>query len=214
MFNIDDIRYPIYACIYFPEPKTDLSKALVTNTLANAVRTIFLPLRKWSKIVRTTFVRVFVTKAEIRALYTKTSSNRQHTPPIYFLEPINHLFMVVCMHSKQSYLSCSNLFYSLDQMHCSDRLPAQWSLGNEMMGHPSKKENACRSTFMLLRSKVTCVQTLSTIAHITRCRESDRVIHITYQCAIPQTFAAPYVKKQGQCSNMHTGITGTTHTFV
>ena len=39
------------------------SKALVTSTLANAVRTIFLPLRKWSKIVRTTFVRVFVTKA-------------------------------------------------------------------------------------------------------------------------------------------------------
>ena len=40
----------------------DHSKGLVTMTLTNVVRTIFWPLRKWKKIVRTTFVRVIVTK--------------------------------------------------------------------------------------------------------------------------------------------------------
>ena len=39
------------------------SKALVTMTLTNVVRTIFYHLRNGQKIVRTTFVRVIVTKA-------------------------------------------------------------------------------------------------------------------------------------------------------
>ena len=39
------------------------AKALVTNTLANAVRTIFHHYVNGQKIVRTAFVRVFVTKA-------------------------------------------------------------------------------------------------------------------------------------------------------
>ena len=39
------------------------TKALVTNTLANAVRTIFHHYVNGQKIVRTAFVRVFVTKA-------------------------------------------------------------------------------------------------------------------------------------------------------
>ena len=51
--------------VYPPDTLLFGCQALVTNTLANAVRTIFLPLRKWSKIVRTTFVRVFVTKASV-----------------------------------------------------------------------------------------------------------------------------------------------------
>ena len=40
-----------------------VSKALVTNTLANAVQTIFEHFVNGQKIVRTAFVRVFVTKA-------------------------------------------------------------------------------------------------------------------------------------------------------
>ena len=41
---------------------TNKGKALVTMTLTNVVRTIFVHLRNGQKIVRTTFVRVIVTK--------------------------------------------------------------------------------------------------------------------------------------------------------
>ena len=43
-------------------PSKALSKGLVTMTLTNVVRTIFYHLRNGQKIVRTTFVRVIVTK--------------------------------------------------------------------------------------------------------------------------------------------------------